>query len=415
MSVTKYRTEDQTVWRYCPTCPGQYQYYAETQRVRVPYQAKIRVYEGDPKYRVGVHKDENGRRFFWNGKESTYLDDDEVSFFQEAPQPSGDIKEKYEVKPRRNGYKVEYEYRYTPRRTSRSAPRYSSYSNCGQSYSYGRSPYLSYRRRDGFAEWTYRRSCQRNGQLRGRPRPRVLQFILISTLQVCRPRQSQRHGRKSCVSCESSIGSRARRLSSITVAALTPASVSKPFSPGGRRPLVLRSMRSVRSPPREYVAKAGLSDRIRIVRADATKIDVKADAGVAYLWPDVLQELKPKLTKLKRFVTRSHMVPELVMSDHKHAYLWKQSAAPVRKTVAKSKPRTSKPRRQPSGVHSARDSVTRSGRGRLTPLPGVTTPPATCAIQFGASSAGTVDLVRLPVFTNNRRIDKTDLVDHGGS
>lgn len=60
---------------------------------------------------------------------------------------------------------------------------------------------------------------------------------------------------------------------------------------------------------RQYVKAAGLSDRITIITGDATKVDVKADIGVAYLWPETLKGLRPKITKLKRFASYSHPVP----------------------------------------------------------------------------------------------------------
>jgi hypothetical protein len=60
---------------------------------------------------------------------------------------------------------------------------------------------------------------------------------------------------------------------------------------------------------RRYVAQARLSDRITIVTADATKFPVVGGYGCAYLWPETLEALKPKIAKLTRFVSYAHEVP----------------------------------------------------------------------------------------------------------
>lgn len=78
---------------------------------------------------------------------------------------------------------------------------------------------------------------------------------------------------------------------------------------------------------REAVAAAGLSDRIRIIEGDATQVDVDADVGVVYLWPDVLQQLKPKLQKLDRFVSYMHPVQGLAMSERDGAWIWRNGQA----------------------------------------------------------------------------------------
>lgn len=60
---------------------------------------------------------------------------------------------------------------------------------------------------------------------------------------------------------------------------------------------------------RRYVAAAGLSARITIITGDATTTDARADIGCAYLWPETLAKLKPKIVQLDRFVSYSHPVP----------------------------------------------------------------------------------------------------------
>jgi hypothetical protein len=73
---------------------------------------------------------------------------------------------------------------------------------------------------------------------------------------------------------------------------------------------------------RAYVAQAGLSDRITIITGDATKVDVTADIGVAYLWPDVLEQLKPRINRLKRFASYAHAVPGIPSTPRGDVYLY---------------------------------------------------------------------------------------------
>lgn len=80
---------------------------------------------------------------------------------------------------------------------------------------------------------------------------------------------------------------------------------------------------------RVNVAAAGLSDRITIIEGDATKVDVKADVGYAYLFSDMLNQLKPKLTtNFSRFISYQHPVQGLSMSYFRQGqntiYSWKQ-------------------------------------------------------------------------------------------
>jgi hypothetical protein len=62
---------------------------------------------------------------------------------------------------------------------------------------------------------------------------------------------------------------------------------------------------------RAAVVAAGLSDRVQILTGDATTMNVPAHYGAAYLWPNTLKALLPKIQKLERFVSYSHPVPGL--------------------------------------------------------------------------------------------------------
>jgi hypothetical protein len=67
---------------------------------------------------------------------------------------------------------------------------------------------------------------------------------------------------------------------------------------------------------RHRVAEAGLSDRITILTGDARKFDpgqYNVTAAVAYLYPQLLGELKPILSRVPRLVTPFHQVPGMGM------------------------------------------------------------------------------------------------------
>lgn len=62
---------------------------------------------------------------------------------------------------------------------------------------------------------------------------------------------------------------------------------------------------------KEKVRNAKLEHLVTIIEGDATTTDVQADVGVAYLWPDVLEKLKPRLEKLQSFASYQHQPPGL--------------------------------------------------------------------------------------------------------
>lgn len=83
---------------------------------------------------------------------------------------------------------------------------------------------------------------------------------------------------------------------------------------------------------RERVKAAGLEEYIEIVEGDARTTDWgDANVAVAYLFSDLLGELKPKLLKMDTVVTYQHSVPGLSMTNDRSAYVWRaQKTAAVK-------------------------------------------------------------------------------------
>lgn len=68
---------------------------------------------------------------------------------------------------------------------------------------------------------------------------------------------------------------------------------------------------------RHRVAEAGLSNRITILTGDARRFDpskYNVTAGVAYLYPQLLGELRPMLSRIGRLATPFHQVPGMEMT-----------------------------------------------------------------------------------------------------
>lgn len=84
------------------------------------------------------------------------------------------------------------------------------------------------------------------------------------------------------------------------------------------------------SAARERVREAGLGNLITIITGDATTTDVNADVGVAYLYADVLQKLKPRIEKLSAFASYMHK-PPVPATRNGDSWIWTR---PVQQTAA---------------------------------------------------------------------------------
>jgi hypothetical protein len=78
---------------------------------------------------------------------------------------------------------------------------------------------------------------------------------------------------------------------------------------------------------RRNVEQVGFSDRIEIITGDSTKLDIKADIAIMYMWSEFLAAYRPKLEKLNRFACYEFKVPDLPMvekttSDGGKFYVW---------------------------------------------------------------------------------------------
>lgn len=67
---------------------------------------------------------------------------------------------------------------------------------------------------------------------------------------------------------------------------------------------------------RERVQAAGLNHLITIITGDATKTNVDADVGVAYLYADTLEQLRPRIEKLNAFASYLHRPPGLPVAQN---------------------------------------------------------------------------------------------------
>lgn len=88
---------------------------------------------------------------------------------------------------------------------------------------------------------------------------------------------------------------------------------------------------------RRAVDEAGLVGRVEIIEGDVLTANVAADVGVAYLYPDLLTRLRPRLLKLKRFATPFHPVDGVQMQQSGDAWIWR-SHAPVPAMVRQQQP-----------------------------------------------------------------------------
>lgn len=80
---------------------------------------------------------------------------------------------------------------------------------------------------------------------------------------------------------------------------------------------------------RKHVRELGLDHLITIVEGDATEVDYAADVGVAYLYGDVLERLRPRLERLRAFASYLHRPPGLPVTQHGDTWLYSRPAQAV--------------------------------------------------------------------------------------
>lgn len=80
---------------------------------------------------------------------------------------------------------------------------------------------------------------------------------------------------------------------------------------------------------RERVEASGLGHLITIVNADSTEMDVLADVGVAYLYNETLEKLKPKIEKLKAFASYMHKPAGIATTQNGNAWIYIKSSPAV--------------------------------------------------------------------------------------
>lgn len=73
---------------------------------------------------------------------------------------------------------------------------------------------------------------------------------------------------------------------------------------------------------RERVKNLGLSHLVTIVEGDATSVMVEADVGVAYLYADVLEKLRPRVERLRAFASYLHQPPGIPVVKNGDSWLY---------------------------------------------------------------------------------------------
>lgn len=81
------------------------------------------------------------------------------------------------------------------------------------------------------------------------------------------------------------------------------------------------------------VKAAGLDHLIAIIEGDATTTDVEADVGVVYLYPQTLEQLRPRLEKLRAFASYRHQPPGLPVTRDGDTWFYAQGVQTVRGAV----------------------------------------------------------------------------------
>lgn len=69
------------------------------------------------------------------------------------------------------------------------------------------------------------------------------------------------------------------------------------------------------------VAAAGLEDKITLIHGDAREVPWNFNVATVYLFPDMLDQLRPKLQRLDKFVSYMHPVDGFPMVDHDKVYI----------------------------------------------------------------------------------------------
>lgn len=83
---------------------------------------------------------------------------------------------------------------------------------------------------------------------------------------------------------------------------------------------------------RERVQMLGLSGRITIITGDATTTEVDADVGVAYLYAPVLEQLRPRIEKLRAFASYRHQPPGLPVVRNGDTWLYVRGTQAVQQS-----------------------------------------------------------------------------------
>lgn len=113
---------------------------------------------------------------------------------------------------------------------------------------------------------------------------------------------------------------------------------------------------------RKAVKKAGLDHLITIVEGDASQVPWNFDVAYTYLWPETLVKIRPRLAKLKKFVSFSHYVPGFTMVKHKGGqfYSWKSQAycVPQQQQYLLPQSQPQQPATQPASTQYASTSST---------------------------------------------------------
>lgn len=78
---------------------------------------------------------------------------------------------------------------------------------------------------------------------------------------------------------------------------------------------------------REHVRNLGLDGLITIVHGNALTTDVQGDVAAVYLYPEVLEKMKPRLEKFRVVASYQHLVPGLPMVKSGDSWFYTQSSS----------------------------------------------------------------------------------------